>query len=54
LLIWALGGVEWSALHPGRIAFQEREPGTYCVEDWVGVRADLDGSEKNLLLVPGF
>jgi len=54
LLTWALGRVEWSASHPGRVACQEREPGTYYVEDWVGVRADLDGLEKNLLLVSGF
>jgi len=51
LLTLALDGVEWSASLPDR---QERELATYCVEDWVGVRANLDSLEKNLLLVSGF
>jgi len=53
LLTWALDGVEWSSSHPGHIACQEREPGTYCVKDWVGVRADLDGLDKKYLAGAG-
>jgi hypothetical protein len=53
----ALGGGDWSALHPGRFTPREREraPGTRWIGGWMGPRAILNAVVKRKIpsLPPG-
>lgn len=44
---------ELSASSPGRFTPVESAPGSHLLRSWVGRRAGLTLSQKNLLLLPG-
>jgi hypothetical protein len=48
----ALDGGEWSTSRPSRFTPGERNPGIYCIGDWVSPRASLDTVEKRKIPSP--